>query len=108
MAPGKKKVETTAFAAAVDAGGTELNKSRALGLVSLVLIPLIGLSHYAAGTEISFAVFYLPPLAMAGWFGGRIFCCFAAIETAIVWFAADEARMAGSPHSAIHYWSILV
>ena len=45
---------------------------------------------------------------MAGWFGGRVFCCFAGIETAIVWFAADEARMAHFPDPAIHYWSILV
>jgi signal transduction histidine kinase len=108
MVPGKKKVETAAFAAPVDAIGTELNKGRTLGLVSLLLIPLIGLSHYATGTEIWLAVFYLPPLAMAGWFGGRVFCCFAAIETAIVWFVADEARIADLPNPAIHYWSTLV
>src|SRR5437763_12445976 len=84
------------------------NKSRTLGLLGLLLIPLIGLRHYAARTEISFAVFYLPPLAMAGWFGGSVSCCFAGVETAIVWFAADEARMESSPGPAIHYWSILV
>jgi signal transduction histidine kinase len=108
MPPGSKKVEGAASVALSDAVRPGLNKSRILGLVGLLLIPLVGLSHYAAGTEISFAVFYLPPLAMAGWFGGRIFCCFAAIETAIVWFAADEARMAYLPDPAIHYWSILV
>jgi hypothetical protein len=72
------------------------------------LIPFIGLGHFATGTEISFAIFYLPPLVMASWFGGRVFCCFAGIETAIVWFAADEAQMAHFPDPAIHYWSILV
>jgi len=108
MPPGNKKVETAASGAGGDAVRPEFNKSRTLGVVGLFLIPLIGLSHYATGTEISFAVFYLPPLAMAGWFGGRVFCCFAAIETAIVWFAADEARMADLPNPAIHYWSMLV
>ena len=101
MAPGDKKVETAAPAARRDAG-------RTLALVGLLLIPLIGLGHYAGGTEVAFAVFYLPAMAMAGWFGGRIFCCLAGIETAIVWFAADEARVADLPDPAIHYWSILV
>ena len=44
---------------------------------------------------------------MAAWFGGRVFCCFAGIEIAIVWFAADAARMAHLPNPTIHYWSIL-
>jgi hypothetical protein len=59
MPPSNKKVETAASVAG------EVN-GRTLGLVDLLLIPLIGLGHYAAGTEISFAIFYLPPLAMAG------------------------------------------
>ena len=105
MPPGNKKVETAARSDAVRLG---LNNSRTLGLMGLLLIPFIGLGHYATGTEISFATFYLPPLAIAGWFGGRVFCCVAGIETAIVWFAADEARMAHFPDPAIHYWSVLV
>jgi signal transduction histidine kinase len=83
-------------------------KSRITGLLTLLLIPVIGVGYYAVETEISLAVFYLPPLAMAAWFGGRVFCCFAAIETAIVWFAADEARMTGSPSTATHHWSLLI
>jgi hypothetical protein len=85
-----------------------MNSSRILGIMGLLLIPFIGLGHYATGTEISFAIYYLPPLATAGWFGGRVFCCFVGIETAIVWFAADEARMAQLSDPAIHYWSMLV
>jgi signal transduction histidine kinase len=108
MPPSNKKVEIAASVARGDAILPGLSNSRTLELVCLLLIPLIGLGHYATGTEISFAVFYLPPLAMAGWFGGRVFCSFAAIETAIVWFAADDARMAHFPDPAIHYWSILV
>src|SRR5215468_438817 len=108
MSAGNKKVETAAPAARSDAVRPGLNNSCTLGLVGLLLIPLIGLGHYAEGTEVSFAVFYLPAMAMAGWFGGRIFCCLAGIETAIVWFAADEARVADLPDPAIHYWSILV
>ena len=45
---------------------------------------------------------------MAGWFGGPVFCYFGGIETAIIWFAADEAQMANFPGPAIHYWNILV
>jgi signal transduction histidine kinase len=108
MPPSNKTVEPAASAARGDAILLGLNNSRSLGLVGLLLIPFIGLGHYATGTEISFAIFYLPPLAMAAWFGGRVFCCFAGIETAIVWLAADEARMAHFPDPAIHYWSILV
>jgi signal transduction histidine kinase len=105
---GNKKIETAASVARGNAVHPGLNGSRTLGLAGLLLIPLVGLGHYATGTEISFAVFYLPPLAMAAWFGGRIFSCFAGIEIAIVWFAADEARMGHWAHPTIHYWSILV
>jgi signal transduction histidine kinase len=108
MPPGNKKVEAAASVARSDGVRLGLNNTRTLGLVGLLLIPFIGLRHYATGTEISFAIFYLPPLAMAGWFGGRVFCCFAGIETAIVWFVANEARMAHFFDPAIHYWSILV
>jgi hypothetical protein len=45
---------------------------------------------------------------MAAWFGGRVFCCFAGIESATVWFAADAARMAHLPNTAIYFWSIPV
>jgi signal transduction histidine kinase len=103
-----EKIDAVALPAQDDAIRPRLNNSRALGLVTLLLIPLFGLGHYGTGTEIWLAVFYLPPLALAAWFGGRVFCCSAGIETAIVWFAADEARMASSPSPAIHYWSILV
>src|SRR6266480_1039862 len=103
-----KKVDTAASVARSNAVHPGLSNSRILGLIGLLLIPLTGLGHYAQGTEIAFAVFYLPPMAMASCFGGRVFCCFAGIETAIVWFAADAARMAHIPDPAIHYWSILV
>lgn len=105
---GSQKVEIAAFVAGDNPVRRLQHNSRAPGLVGLLLIPLIGLGHYATGTELSFAVFYLPPMAMAGWFGGRIFSCFAGIESAVVWFAAGEARMAHCAHPAIHYWSILV
>ena len=36
------------------------------------------------------------------------FAALQGLKPAIVWFAADEARMAHFPYPAIHYWSILV
>jgi hypothetical protein len=65
MPPRNRKVETAASVAQNDAVRPGL--SRTFGLVGLLLIPFIGLAHYAAETESSFAIFYLPPLAMAGW-----------------------------------------
>jgi len=103
-----KTVATATCTAGIDAVCFRTEKSRTSGLLTLLFIPVIGLGYYAIETEISLAVFYLPPLAMAAWFGGRVFCCFAAIETAIVWFAAEEARMTGSPGPATHYWSLLI
>jgi len=34
------------------------------------------------------------------------FAALQGLKPAIVWFAADEARMAHFPYPAIHYWSI--
>jgi len=59
MPPGNKKVEIAASVPRGDAIRRRLNNSRTLGYVGLLLIPLIGLGHYAQRTEISFAVFYL-------------------------------------------------
>src|SRR4051794_18972158 len=42
-----------------------------LAFLGLFCVVLIGVVEYATGPEISFTLFYVPPVAMATWFGGR-------------------------------------
>jgi hypothetical protein len=37
----------------------------------VALIALLGAADWATGSEISFSIFYLVPVATAGWFAGR-------------------------------------
>ena len=42
-------------------------RSRWLGFTGLACIPLVGWLDYKTGPAISFALFYIPPVAMAAW-----------------------------------------
>src|SRR5918911_1681601 len=47
------------------------DKNGWLTALALILIPLVGLIDYVTGPQISAALLYVPPVAMAAWFGGR-------------------------------------
>lgn len=57
-----------------------------LALLGLFCVLLIGLIDYATGPEISLALFYVPPVAMATWFGGRRLGLVAAFASALASF----------------------
>lgn len=54
-----------------------------------VLVLAIGYVHYRSGPEIGFALFYLVPVAAAGWWFGRAGALVIASLAACSWFAAD-------------------
>src|SRR5947208_4899632 len=68
-------------------------RSRWLGFAGLACIPLVGWLDHKTGPAISFALFYIPPVAMAAWFGGRRVGLIAA-------FASAAALTAGIPESS--------
>jgi diguanylate cyclase (GGDEF)-like protein len=55
------------------------------------LVGLIGVVDYATGSEWSWSVFYLAPVALVTWFGGRRAGLFLAGASAATWVVADLA-----------------
>jgi signal transduction histidine kinase len=76
-------------------------RSRWLGFAGLACIPLVGWLDHKAGSPISFVLFYVPPVAMAAWFGGRRVGLIAAFASAATSFTA------GIPESA-QLWTPLI
>jgi signal transduction histidine kinase len=76
-----------------------------LAIFGLILIPLVGLVDYATGPQISAAVFYVAPVAMAAWFGGRRFGLLAAIASAAAEFTAAIPASGHYSTPLIHWWN---
>ena len=64
---------------------------------TLATLCVIGIVDYLTGYEISFAVFYLVPVAIAAWWGNRALAVMVGLLSAAVWYAAEVA--AGYPYS---------
>src|SRR6266700_4702706 len=77
-------------------------RSRWLGFAGLACIPLVGWLDYEKGPAISFALFYVPPVAMAAWFGGRRVGLIAAFASAAAWFTAGIPQNAQLSTAFIH------
>jgi hypothetical protein len=66
-------------------------------LLGLALIPVIGWVDYITGMYISFTVFYLLPMALVAWYGGKWLGILSALEGAIVWSTADYLDVPSLP-----------
>jgi hypothetical protein len=75
-------------------------------LLGLALLPIIGWVDYITGTYISFTVFYLPPMALVAWHGGKWLGILSALEGAIVWFSVDYSDVHSLP-ILVHLWNAL-
>jgi signal transduction histidine kinase len=80
-------------------------RSRWLGFAGLACIPLVGWLDYETGPAISFALFYVPPVAMAAWFGGRRIGLIAAFASAAAWFTAGIPESAQFSTPLIYCWN---
>jgi diguanylate cyclase (GGDEF)-like protein len=70
-----------------------------------VLVILLGIVDYLTGPDISFLIFYLVPVSLAAWFGGRPAGALIALLSAATWFLADVTTQAPSVHSFIPFWN---
>jgi hypothetical protein len=75
-------------------------------LFGLALLPIIGWVDYMNGIYISFTVFYLPPMALVAWYGGKWLGILSALEGALIWEAADYFDVPLLP-LALHIWNAL-
>jgi signal transduction histidine kinase len=80
-------------------------RSRWLGFAGLACILLVGWLDYKAGPAISFALFYVPPVAMAAWFGGRRVGLIAAFASAAAWLTAGLPESAQLSTALIYCWN---
>jgi K+-sensing histidine kinase KdpD len=75
--------------------------------VGIALVPVIAWFDYYTGPYVSFSIFYLPPLALVAWYGGKWFGIMAAFEGAAAWFAADYFGPL-SLSFPLHLWNAFV
>jgi diguanylate cyclase (GGDEF)-like protein len=74
-------------------------------LCSFELILLLGVTDYFTGFEISFAVFYLPPVALVAWYGSKRSAVIISIASAATWQAANQLAGEHFSHPLIPYWN---
>jgi hypothetical protein len=77
-------------------------------LGSLLLVVAVGYLDIKTGYELSFAIFYLVPIALASWLGGRAAGIFTSFACAGTWLYADLAT--GHPYSKLFFpiWNACV
>ena len=80
-------------------------RSRWLGFAALACIPLIGWLDHKTGRAISFALFYVPAVATAAWFGDRRIGLIAAFASAAAWFTAGIPESAQLSSALIYCWN---
>jgi diguanylate cyclase (GGDEF)-like protein len=87
-----------------------LDKSTRAGIWVLAAcgVGIVGYIDYVTGYKVSVSVFYLVPVAMAGWYAGRWTGAGIGLISTVSWYVADFA--AGQPylHPAIEIWNGLV
>jgi diguanylate cyclase (GGDEF)-like protein len=77
-------------------------------LIGLALLSVIGILDYVTGTELSFAQFYVLPIALVTWFTSAGLGVALAIVSAGVWLTADILAGAVYSHRFIHLWNTVI
>ncbi len=73
---------------------------RVFYVISLALIPLLGVLDWLTGFDIDFSAFYYAPLALAGWFLSRRAALTLSVLAVATWLTADV--LAGHEYLALH------
>lgn len=70
-----------------------------------VLVMFFGVADHITGNELSFAAFYLVPVALAAWYGSFRVTCGMALLATVTWFAVEF--LADRPYSQqwILFWN---
>lgn len=77
-------------------------------VASFVTVVLLGLIDFLIGYEISFSLFYLVPVSMAGWFVGRRLGLAVSGVSATTWLIADAASGQTFSTPLIGAWNMLI
>jgi diguanylate cyclase (GGDEF)-like protein len=84
-----------------------LSRSQVL-VASSCLVAAIAVVDYATGYDVSVSIFYLMPVAMAAWYGGRFPNVLLSALACASWFVADI--LAGHPYNNLAHplWETLI
>jgi diguanylate cyclase (GGDEF)-like protein len=85
-----------------DRGTRAAWEGAALGVV------VVGSLDYLTGYEISMSLFYLAPVSLAAWYGGRRAGLVIAVVSCASWYLADLASGHTYSHPAIPVWNAAV
>lgn len=81
-------------------------KSRILSIIAgFILIGIVGYVDYVTGRDVSFAIFYLAPIAYITWYTGRLTGIMASAASALTWFFDEYTGTDLSLHPTIPYWN---
>jgi len=73
-------------------------------LAGIIVVGGVAFLDYLTGPEISFSVFYLIPIMLGGWYGGRTVGLILAFASAFDWLLIEVSASTFS-HPAIPYWN---
>lgn len=77
-------------------------------LISLLCAFLLGVLDYITGAELSFSVFYIIPIMLATWYGGRFAGLTIMVISASIWLGVDLATGSGYSTLFVPLWNTLV
>jgi diguanylate cyclase (GGDEF)-like protein len=76
-----------------------------LAAISLLLIASIAAIDHATGYELSFSIFYLIPVGISAWYGGKTLGLPICVLSAAAWLAVDYLALQQYSHAAIPFWN---
>jgi diguanylate cyclase (GGDEF)-like protein len=82
----------------------KLSRAAVFG-IALVAVGVVGVVDYLAGSEISLSVFYLCPVAIASWYGGRRGGALIALISTLAAFAGHFAEGQFSTRPGLMIWN---
>ena len=80
----------------------------AICAISVLITAIVGVIDFITGYEISTALFYILPVAIASWYGGRTLGIAVSLLAAAIWLVNDIGAGQEYSHPAILPWNTFV
>ncbi|MBI4580203.1 MAG: HAMP domain-containing histidine kinase [Planctomycetes bacterium] len=74
----------------------------------LAIMALVGACDYLTGSEFSFGLFYLLPIGLAAWWGGRLSAAVVVAAATATWLGVDLASFHPYESPLAPYWNAFV
>jgi hypothetical protein len=81
---------------------------RAVNIVSLLVLLLIGWLDYITGYELGFFIFYFIPVSIAAWFCGKRSGLIIASASAVTWYLSDKYTYHPYSEAFFIYWEMFM